>query len=94
MNDSEPSRHGSVWKTVAIGACLLYIALYVVVRMNHFLVNFSGNRDWYGVRMFDPSGITTPQSLMIGKISLLVFFPLHRIETLVRHGPMHALRSY
>lgn len=87
-------------RPLLIGLLVLYLGGYAAVRRAHLLVNYDGHRGWFGVRLFDTSGVVMPHALPIGtalglgQISVVIFVPLHRLETLVRHGPIHACRSW
>lgn len=87
-------------RPLLIGLLVLYLGGYVAARRAHLLVNYDGHRMWFSVGLFDTSGVVMPHTLPIstalglGRMSVVLFFPLHRLETLARHGPIHACLSW
>lgn len=79
---------------MVIGFLVVYLGLYIAARGAHYLVNFNGCNQRYGVRLFDTTGPSPPSAIGVGRMAVIVFFPLHRLETLVRHGPIHAALSW
>jgi len=95
MGDPDPSSTTSTWvRPLLVGFLVLYLGGYVAARWTHLLVNYDGHRGWFSVRLFDTSGFVTPAALLVGRMAWVVFVPLHRAETLVRHGPIHACLSW
>ena len=73
---------------------MLYLGGYVAARRAHLLVNYDGHRGYFSVRLFDTSGIVPPMALALGQIAVVAFIPLHRAETLIRHGLLNACLSW
>lgn len=95
MDGTDHPPTSSVWiHPLLVGFLVLYLGGYIAARWTHLLVNYDGHRGWFSVRMFDTSGIVPPTAIALGRVAVLVFFPLHRAETLLRHGPIQACLSW
>ena len=95
MGDADHLPQHTTWiRPLLIGLLVLYMGGYVAARRAHLLVNYDGHRGWFSVRLFDTSGIVPPMAITLGCIASVMFFPLHRAETLIRHGPIHACLSW
>jgi hypothetical protein len=67
---------------------LAYALLYVVFRCNHYLVNYNGHMGCFGIGSFSEKASNPTEPVVITSMSYYVFFPLVKIESMLRHGPM------
>lgn len=94
MDDADRPPQTTWIRPLLIGLLVLYLGGYVAARRAHLLVNYDGYRGQFSVRLFDTSGVVPPTALMLGRFAFVAFVPLHRLETLARHGPIHACLSW
>ena len=71
----------------------IYIAGYGLARHYHYLVDYDGHNSSFSVKLFDVGGPIPGSILATGLICYWLFYPMHRIETLIRHGPIKMIRD-
>ena len=63
----------------------LYFSGYAIARRWHYLVNYNGHQEKFEVTMFHSSGPIPAETLKVGCLCYILFYPLHRLETMFRH---------
>jgi hypothetical protein len=66
----------------------VYVLIYVALRYNHYLVNYNGYMGCFGIGCFSEKASSPTDPAVITSVSYHVFFPLVKIESIVRYGPM------
>ena len=72
--------------TLLIVGSLFYLLSYLYIRNNHYLVNYSGLNGKFGVDVFDARGVVDPNCFIIAKISYVLYYPLHKTESIFHYG--------